>query len=133
MPQPNTASPSRSIWSTVDQTTFTGHVERLCKSGRVPSPWTDEESNWPEDTPDSRLPFKVERQLVDDLAFIAANEYRSDCVAAAAIEPPVGSQKSLVRLAANNGVSPVVKNAFSGVFTALRKCALKSELQPSNT
>ena len=126
MPSPNTATPSCSIWQSIDRSLFVEHVLQLCTSGRKPIPWISDESDWPEDTPEDLLSFRDERQLADDFAFIAANEYNGDCVTAATVEPTLGGQETIVRLAANLGIRPTVKTAFTAVLALLEECAAKS-------
>ena len=126
MPPPNTAGPGRSIWQSVDQSLFVEHVLQLCTSSRKPIPWISEESDWPEDTLEDLLSFRDERQLADDFAFIAANEYNSDCVTAATVEPSIGGRDTIVRLAANFGIKTAVREAFVAILALLERCATKS-------
>lgn len=69
------------------------------------------------------LPFDVEQQLVDDLAFIASYEEGTHMVTAAAIECGQAGSACVVRLAANEGIQKPVRRLFEDIFVKLKLCA----------
>jgi hypothetical protein len=71
------------------------------------------------------IPLEIERSLTDDLAFVAAFQSQVDFVSAVAMEQ---SQSLLFRLAANEGVTTVVKDHFDQVFPVLKSHAHKGSL-----
>jgi hypothetical protein len=127
---PNTAQPGRSIWDGVDRRTFESSVDRLHSTKFVPVPQVLHETDWPKARELETLPFAIEKQLSDDIAFVSAYEYGVRYVAAAAVE--ISEQDGLlVRLAANEGVCDVVCDAWRCLFSVLERCAKKSQCPPA--
>jgi hypothetical protein len=127
---PNTAQPGRSIWDSVNRRTFESSVDRLHSTKFVPESQVLDETDWPKAREPEKLPFAVEKQLSDDIAFISAHEYGVRYVTAAVVE--ISEQEGLlVRLAANEGVCNVVSDARRGLFSVLERCAGKSECLPT--
>ncbi|KAF2804913.1 uncharacterized protein BDZ99DRAFT_543847 [Mytilinidion resinicola] len=123
---PNTSLPGRSIWDGLGRETFERHVHALSRTGTVPDPVVLKEEDWPKSSHWDILPFAVEKQLADDLAFIAACEYGVGYVTAATAAPATGEAGMTVRLAANEGVCDSVERAMQAVFRILERCAGKS-------
>lgn len=69
------------------------------------------------------LPFEIERQLADDLAFLAANEAAAHKVSAATIDLDVVAGNATVRLAANEGKGTSVQECFTAILYLLERCA----------
>lgn len=67
--------------------------------------------------------MEVERGLADDLAFIATYELEVGFVSAVTVEQCESGSSILVRLAANEGVSPSAHEAFDEIFEVLRRHA----------
>lgn len=125
---PNTASPGRSIWDRVGRETFESHVDAFQRTKYVPDPHVLSEGDWPKPRDQDVLPFSVEKQLADDIAFIAACEYGVAHVTAAAVQPSKKEPCGLVvRLAANEGICDRVKYAMEELLSSLEQCAKKGK------
>jgi hypothetical protein len=124
MLSPNTAQPGRSVWNRIDRETFENDLDSLHNTNFVLGSQILQQADWPKPRPTEVLPFAIEKQLSDDIAFVAACEYGVRYVTAAAVEASEG-EGLLVRLAANEGVCATVVNALTRLFSALEKCAKK--------
>ncbi|KAI9714897.1 MAG: hypothetical protein M1820_000186 [Bogoriella megaspora] len=122
---PDTAPSGRFIWESVDRAALERQTEALESKKHVPGrqvyadpPYLSDEDLYP-------LSFELERSLADDLAFIAASQPGVHSVSAIAVE--LDKTKSLLRvkLAANDGVCSLVKEAFDDLFGLLREHARK--------
>lgn len=132
-----TASPERSVWRDVVQTKFRMKVVELEKASReVPrDPKVYTHAEWlaqssPIGGKVRRLPFGVEQQLADDLAFIAAAEEGVNAVSAVGLEENSGQSGIIVRIAANEGVRKDVQETLETIFGLLKQCASRSMLNP---
>ena len=126
---PNTARPGRSVWDGVGRGTFEGHVDSFYHTGFVPDSRVLVKEDWPEQCNQTVLPFAIEKQLSDDLAFIAACEYGVGYMTVATVEPARGEPCGLtVRLAANKGICNRVKCAIEELFITLERCARKGRV-----
>jgi hypothetical protein len=125
MLSPNTAQPERSVWNRVNQNTFETALDSLHRTKFVLEPEVLQENDWPEARAIETLPFAIEKQLSDDIAFLSAYEYGVRYVTAATVEARE-REGLLVRLAANEGVCVVVEDAWKRLFTILARCAEKS-------
>jgi hypothetical protein len=123
MLSPNTAQRGRSVWDRVDRSTFEHALDSLHHTKFIPEPQVLQETDWPEPRGTQLLPFTIEKQLSDDIAFISAYEYGVQYVTVATIE--ADKQGLLVRLAANEGVCNVVMEELTRLFSVLEKCAEK--------
>jgi hypothetical protein len=124
MLSPNTAQPGQSVWDHVGRSTFENGIDRLHGSKFIPEPHILHRKDWPEPRGTDVLPFAIEMQLSDDIAFVSAYEYGVRYVTATTVE--AGEQGGLlVRLAANEGVCPLVNDAWKRLLTILEKCARK--------
>ncbi|KAA6410223.1 MAG: hypothetical protein FRX48_05644 [Lasallia pustulata] len=106
-----TAPGGRSIWHAVKQDTF------MTNSWQSPQV-ADRALNYV-------LPFGVEHQFVDDLAFLAAAQAGAEAVSAATINEDIGGHKCTVKLAANEGVPAAVASALNGFLGKLQERARK--------
>lgn len=132
-----TSSPAQSIWRDVDQNRFRMKVVELEKASQeVPrDPKVYRESDWLRSSVregENRrvLPFGVEQQLADDLAFIAATEEGVDAVSAVGLEEAAERDGIVIRLAANEGIRENVQETFETIFGLLKQCALRSTPTP---
>lgn len=122
-----TIAPSKkSIWDRVGQRTFEDSIDLLHSTKFIPEPRVLREENWPEDGGTDFLPFAIERQLSDDIAFVSAYEYGVAFVTAAVVEAR-GTEGLLIRIAANEGVCTVVENAWKKLIPILEGCAKKGQ------
>ena len=133
-----TSAPSQSIWRDVDQGKFRKKVVELeIASKEVPrDPKVNRETDWPH--PGVRpgenahvLPFGVEQQLADDLAFISAAEEGVNAVSAVGLEEATERSGIVVRLAANEGIMENVQETLKMIFGLLEQCASRSTVKPS--
>jgi hypothetical protein len=135
-----TASPAQSIWRDVDQNEFRMNIVELERASKeVPrDPKVYREADWhPRGiTPGQNrqvLPFGVEQQLADDLAFIAAAEEGVNAVSAVGLEEAAEQDGVVVRLAANEGIRENVQETLEAIFGLLEQCASGSTLKPLGT
>ena len=97
-------------------------------SGEVPSdPKVHSAQAWPEITSQQNhkylLPFLVEQRLADDFAFVAAAKEDPKAVSAATVQERSNGLGSIIRLAANDGVLPEVKDTLTAMLELLASCA----------
>jgi hypothetical protein len=125
-----TASRKESIWRDVNHNDFRSNVVALQNASnevpRDPKVYTKDE--WL-----ARgiravdighvLPFNVEQQLADDLAFIAAAEEGVKAVSAVGLEELVEHRGLIVRLAANDVMPRHIPETFEKMFGILKHCA----------
>ncbi|KAL5398905.1 hypothetical protein PMIN03_012733 [Paraphaeosphaeria minitans] len=124
MLSPNTAQPGRSVWTQIDRETFENDLDSLHNTNFVLGPQTLQEEDWPRPRTTEVLPFAIEKQLADDLAFISAYDYGVRYVTAAAVEASE-CEGLLVRLAANEGICTTVVDALTRLLSTLGRCAKK--------
>ncbi|KAL5379233.1 hypothetical protein PMIN02_010994 [Paraphaeosphaeria minitans] len=125
MLSPNTAQPGRSVWTQIDRETFENDLDSLHNTNFVLGPHTLQEEDWPRPRTSEILPFAIEKQLADDIAFVSAYDYGVRFVTAAAIEASE-CDGLIVRLAANEGVCATVVDALTRLFSTLERCAKKA-------
>ncbi len=123
----DTARKGASIWDVVGQKTFGDNVNELTKlPNSVPKdPRVYTKVDWfgrGNQEGSHTFPFEVERQLADDVAFIAASEEGARRVSAVIIEEGNGAGLT-VRLAANEGVPEAVSTSLKEIFAVLQQCA----------
>lgn len=135
-----TSSPAQSIWRDVDQKEFRLNIVELEKaSNEVPrDPKVYREADWVPpcirvDETHHVLPFGVEQQLADDLAFIAAAEEGVNAVSAVGLEEAAEQSGIVVRLAANEGIRENVRETLKMIFGFLEQCASKGRHKPIST
>jgi hypothetical protein len=125
MLNPRTAIRETSIWSHVGEAQFQRNINALWEAtrGRPKVPQT-----YPvavQDThEDGVLPIALELQLVNGMAFIAAAKKGVESVSAAVIESPQHPSNGLrFSLAANEGISHIVKDRLDSVIESVRSAA----------
>jgi hypothetical protein len=123
----DTAPPNRSIWNGIGRKHFESRVSQLDTLHHVPTAWQPVENDWPSETGQYQLPFPVERQLADDLSFIATCESGEEHAAVAVVETLDNPTGLMIRLAANNGISLEVQEGFDGLLRILEQCASKGK------
>jgi len=74
---------------------------------------------------DHVLPYNVEYQLAQDIAFIAAREEGVHTVSAATVEKRTTEQGLTFTVASNSGVEPSVREGILGIGRCLELCAQK--------
>lgn len=124
MLSPNTAQPGQSIWDQINREIFERDIDSLHQTKYIPNPQILSQQDWPRPCRNEALPFAIEKQLSDDIAFISAHEYGVAYVTAATVE--AGERGGLsIHLAANEGVGAVVKDAWTRLSSILGSCAKK--------
>lgn len=134
-----TSSQKQSIWQAVSLQTFYRNVETLSKvTGKNPPqpdvelckaaalyPYRASLRRRSTAQPGSQrmLRLEDERQLVNDLAFIAASEEGVGAVSAAYVEEKVQSKELVVHLAANEGVPEDVEVAIKDILSSLEQAS----------
>lgn len=120
----NTAQLKQSIWADVGRQNFERDLLTLHRTRFVPTSQTLRKEEWPKPRADEILPFPVEKQLADDVAFISAYDYGVQYVTAATVQSNEHGGLT-VRLVANEGVSSQVGSALRYVFNVLENCSSK--------
>jgi hypothetical protein len=125
-----TATPERSIWNGLDKSQFERNVGRFPTKKPVYRAKSYSGDDWPvkRSTENSKdwLPLAVERQLVDDLAFIASCEHGSLHVTAVCAEYDDRNGVLTILLAVNDKIEPHVVDGLNEIFRILERCATKS-------
>ncbi|KAF2837776.1 hypothetical protein M501DRAFT_936735, partial [Patellaria atrata CBS 101060] len=122
----NTSISGRSIWDGSSKKRFEDRIDALNETHYVPGPRVLAENDWPKDTIQKAIPFSTEKQLCDDLAFIASHEKGVEYVTAVCIEHNSSESCGLtVRLAANEGICYRVQSSVETILQLLEKCARK--------
>jgi hypothetical protein len=124
MLSPDTAKPGQSVWDLVGRKAFESDLDGLHQTKYVPEPHILSQVDWPTPRKNEVLPFAIEKQLSDDVAFISAYDYGVRYVTAATVEADE-RDGLLVLLAANEGVGAVVTDAWARLSSTLEKCAKK--------
>ena len=73
------------------------------------------------------LPIGVEKQVCDDIAFLAAWECSPECVTAASLQESANAGGITVNLAANEGISTHVMQTLDEIFRLLEACAQRGK------
>jgi len=79
-------------------------------------------------THDHILPYNLEYQLAQDIAFIAAHEEGVHTVSAATVAGRSMAQGLTFTIASNSGVGLSVREAFLGIGSCLERCAQKGNI-----
>ena len=118
-----------SVWDVISRADFEQSVSRLYEVTHFPRasenyrlPETFEGQNQGRDS--FSIPARLERQLADDFAFIAAWETVPGSVTAATIACSAELDGSCLTLAANGGISQPVQDALQHICKTLQQCAL---------
>ena len=124
---PDTAAQGKSIWDTVCRAEFDRDVVSLKRQNDVPGTAHIYELN---DNSTASGPFSlaIERQVADDIAFIAAFREGVTSVTAATLE--LKEEGLRIVLAANEGVEDIVKEVLEKILRALEDCARLSNSLP---
>ncbi|KAJ4376800.1 hypothetical protein N0V86_006918 [Didymella sp. IMI 355093] len=127
--QSRTSNPENSIWLDIHEDTFRQHLVELEKRTNAvpvdPQMFPLEE----DDTTTERiLPLRVEQQLADDLAFLAAIEEGAQSVAAVCLEEHMQPTHLTVRFAALDlALGGEVKAALQHIVDALTTSSLETD------
>lgn len=116
-----------STWAGIDYQGFRKNVTSLHQSagGRDLS-FPEHHSDWvyPEKPTESDwLPFRVEKELAEDFAFLASFEDTPACVSAATISRKRHDGKTCSNIAANHGINKSVQSTFQRLLDTLKCCA----------
>ena len=121
-----TASPENSIWRDLPEDTFRQHLVQLEKRTNAvpvdPQLFTSPDNA---SVKDHTLPLRIEQQLADDLAFLAAIEEGAQSVAAVCVEEHVQTAGLTVRFAALDlALGGEVKMALQHIVEAISSSSL---------
>lgn len=129
----STAGKEQSVWRDLDQDTFRRHIIDLQRaSNEVPAdPMVHSATDWQanhsiKNKQERILPFEVEQQIADDIAFVAATEEGHKEISAVTLEEQVEPDGLVVRLAANEVISKGIQTALEAMFDLLKRCAVGS-------
>lgn len=113
---PDTACVGDSVWDGVDRAQLIRQLEDMRARSYVPD--SRVYSSQDDSTRSSSYPitFDMEQQLADDFAFVAASQPTVGSVSAASVEIRVDEPKLFIRLAANGGIQPVVKETIDEIL-----------------
>ncbi|TID25409.1 hypothetical protein E2P81_ATG04508 [Venturia nashicola] len=125
MLDPDTATPTNSIWDDIDRNQFEQNADDLEALKYRAAPWAQARSEWPEDDKRYSIPYAVERQLADDFAYISACEPKVVTVTAATVEAYENPPGIIIRLAGNKGIREYVQHALGQILRNVEQCARK--------
>lgn len=125
MLDPDTSTPTKSIWGAIDRDEFERNADELESLKYRAAPWAQARSEWPEDDKRYLIPYAVERQLADDFAYISACEPKVVTVTAATVEAYENPSGITIRLAGNKGIREYVQGALNEILRNVEQCARK--------
>ncbi|KAI9710169.1 MAG: hypothetical protein M1812_007500 [Candelaria pacifica] len=122
----------QTIWTLVPESQFAEKVwEVLNKSGQVPEEAHVYNQIRGQTFPENyQLPYNIEYQLAQDLAFIAAHEESVHTVSAATIEEAAVQDGLIFNIATNSGVGFSVRETLPEIGKLLEQCARKESRAP---
>lgn len=126
---PNTATPSKTIWSLVSKQAFYTDAATLRRLSEVPVNAIEyKKRQLPPGPKEDEYVFKFEeeKQIVDDISFICAYVEGFDTVTAATLLATRSTDGVQITLAANDGVHAVVQTTMRQIARILEKCATGS-------
>lgn len=121
----DTARSESSVWHGIGRAAFEKRIDALHSTQYVPNSQVLKKKDWPKPREGEILPFKVEKQLPDDIAFVSAYGNGVKYVTAATVEASE-QEGLLIRLAANGGVCARVIEAWKRLIPILEGYAKKS-------
>lgn len=122
---PDTVPKDRSVWDGIDCESFERQSRALEKKHVPGRRCYTKDIQWKSAGGPYAIPLEIEISLTDDLAFIAASQPQVESVSAVAMEQSKNDQSLVFRLAANEGVTTVVKAYFDQLFAVLNSHARK--------
>lgn len=132
--EPDTAPKGRSVWDGVNRELLERQSQALFQKQHVAGRRCYTGSPRMASVAEIHaIPLDIEKSLTDDLAFIAASQPQVDSVSAVAMELDKKNNSLIFRLAANEGVTFMVKRHFDQIFAVLRSCAKKGRLHMSQS
>ena len=125
-----------SIWDGINRHEFEAKVNELQKiaPSQRPALAATRENNTPVEASSKipyTLPIEVEKQVVDDIAFLAACESLEGGVTAATLLTHGNHDKATIHLAANEGVSDQIIDNITRMLELLEHCAQRGKYQCS--
>jgi hypothetical protein len=123
-----------SIWDGLNRRDFESKVielQKIAPSQRLASTAALEEETTvaPGIRTEDTLSLKVERQVVDDIAFLAASETSEGGVTAATLQSHGPHNETIINLAANEGISHQIIESFTRMMKLLELCAQSGKHQ----
>ena len=116
-----------SIWTGISRLDFVhnlSELEELAPSQTISAlPLPAVNGHIIENRPGLILSEEWERQLTDDLSFVAVWENAPASVTAATVSSSPGSRSLIVTIAANEGIAPQVEETFNRLLERLSSCA----------
>ena len=109
-------------WGNVSSRRLLENITLLCMLDEVPEM---PKANVLSDGPKERriLPIQLERDIVDDLAFLSSYADDSNKVMAVCIEEHHNGESLIIRIACNSGGLQKVKDGFTNLANVLQKAA----------
>lgn len=128
MLSPDTASNDASVWKIVRRAEFEKNVSGLRRENDVPAMShiypLDDFAPRKSHQDYALLTLDIEKELADDVAFIAACEEGAYTVTACTIEASSDNLRFI--LAANEGIQPHVEDVVKSILSTLERCAQRS-------
>ena len=131
--QHSASSTPDTIWTLVPEDQFVQTVQEVLNlSGKVPGDVHVYDSIRSQAGQEGyQLPWGVEYQLAQDLAFIAAHEEGVHSVSAATVEETATQQGLTFNIASNSGIGATVRDTFRGIGNLLEQCSRKGNAAAS--
>lgn len=131
MALPHSASQTpNTIWAPISEDRFLRKVQEVrAVFAQVPGEaCSHDQKSGQANFEDHVLPYNLEYQLAQDIAFIAAREEGVHTVSAATVERETTEQSLTFTIASNSGVELSVKEGILGIGRCLERCAQKGNV-----
>ena len=131
MALPHSASQTpNTIWTPISEDRFLRTVQEVrAVFAQVPGKaCTHDQKSGQANSEDHVLPYNLEYQLAQDIAFIAAHEEGVHTVSAATVEGKTMEQSLMFTIASNSGVGPSVREGILTIGRCLERCAQKGNV-----
>lgn len=131
MELPHSASQTpNTIWTPIAEDRFLRSVQEIqTESKQIPgAACTHDQKSGKAHSEDYVLPYNLEYQLAQDVAFIAAHKEGVHTVSAATVEGKSTEQGLTFTIASNSGIEPWVRDAIRGIGVCMESCARKGNI-----
>ena len=118
------------IWTPISEDRLLGKAQELrAVFAQVPGEaFSRNQESGQANFEDHVLPYNLEYQLAQDIAFIAAREEGVHTVSAGTVEKKTTEQSLTFTIASNSGVGLSVKEGILGIGKCLERCAQKGNV-----
>lgn len=113
------------VWTSVSEDQFVRAVQRVREDFAQVEARIHDQKSGRACSGNDVLPYNVEYQLAQDIAFLAAREEGVHTVSAATVETITTNEGIRFTVASNSGVGPLARDGLLGIGKILERCARK--------